>query len=189
VTGHKQRAAIPKFTVEQTKMQLADSSRALADLTANMVYDEPELFRSLVDVALAGEKQYAQRASRIMSICSARFPELFRPHCSRIIRELGKNQSEGAIRNLLKIIAEVPVKLAEREKSILVNLCFEYLISESYPVAIKVFSMQILFNISREIPEIGEELFRILEDRIPVASAGYRSRAGKILEKGKKGYR
>lgn len=174
---------VPKFTPEQTRMHLADSSRALADLTANMVYDKPELFDSLVDVALSGEKLYAQRASRIMCICSARFPELFRPHCSRVIRELITNRSEGAIRNLLKIIAEVPVKLSAKDKVILMNLCFDYLVSDAYPVAIHVFSMQVLFNLSREVPEIGEELFRILEDKIPDASAGYRSRARRIMRR------
>jgi hypothetical protein len=174
-----------KFTTDQAKRQLADSSKALAHLTANMVYDEPSLFSVLVDVALAGEAQYAQRASRIVCICSSRFPELFQPHCSRVIRGLKNNHSEGAIRNFLKIIAEVPLKLTNRDKSTLINVCFDFLESGKYPVAILVFSMEVLFNLSREIPEIGEELFRILEDQLPGASAGYRSRARRILEKGK----
>jgi len=173
---------IPKFTVDQVKLHLADSSRALADLTANMVYDEPELFNVLIDLSLTGEKLYAQRASRVVSICSSLFPELIKPHCSRIIRELKNLKVEGAIRNLLNIIAEVPLKLSGRDKSILVNLCFDYLVSGKYAVAIKVYSMQVLYNLSKEIPEIGEELTRILEDQIPDETPGYRSRANKILK-------
>jgi len=48
-------------------------------------------------------------------------------------------------------------------------------------VAVQVFSMQILYNLSGELPEIGEELYRILEEKIPDASAGYRSRARRII--------
>jgi hypothetical protein len=85
------------------------------------------------------------------------------------------------MRNFLKTLAEVPVKLTKKDKSILLNLCFDYLVSNDYPVAVHVFSMQILFNLSGEIPEIGEELSRILEEKMPDASAGYRSRARRIL--------
>lgn len=172
---------IPKITAQQLKLHLADSSRALADLTANMVYEEPELFSLLIDVALTGERLFAQRASRVVSICSSRFPELLKPHYSRIIRELKNLKDEGAIRNLLKIISEVPLKLTGREKSILVNLCFDYLVSGKFPVAIRVYSMQILFNLSENIPEIGDELARILEEQLPDETPGYRSRANKIL--------
>jgi hypothetical protein len=179
-----QTKEFPNFKADQIRVQLADSSKALAHLTANMVYDEPALFNLLLDVAIAGEKQYAQRAARIVCLCTTRFPEFFQPHCSRVIRELKNIHSEGALRNFLKIIAEVPLKLTNRDKSILVNQCFDYLVSHEYAVAIRVFSMQVLFNLSREIPEIGEELFRILEEQSPEASAGYQSRAKNILRKG-----
>jgi hypothetical protein len=47
--------------------------------------------------------------------------------------------------------------------------------------------MQVLYNLSCEIPEIREELFRILEEQLPDATPGYLSRARRILEKGKRG--
>ena len=170
-----------KFTPEQARKQLGDSSRALSLLTASMVYDEPSLFGVFVELSLMDEKFYAERASRVVSICSHSFPEMFRPYCAGIISELKNLRSEDAIRNLLKTLAEVPVKLSKKDKSVLLNLCFDYLVSKAYPVAVHVFSMQILYNLSREIPEIGEELRCILEERIPDSSAGYRSRARRIL--------
>lgn len=164
-------------------MQLGDSSKALSLLTASMVYVEPSLFGIFVELALKDEKYYAERASRVVSICSHRFPELFKPYSSLIIRELKNLRSEGAMRNLLKTIAEVPVRLSNKDKSMLINQCYDYLMSGKYPVAVHVFSMQILYNLSLEIPEIGEELFHILDEKIPEASAGYRSRAKRILKK------
>lgn len=171
----------PHYTLDQARMQLGDSSRALSLLTASMVYDEPSLFSIFIDLALKDEKQYAERASRVICICSHSYPELFKPHCSRVISALKKLRSEGAMRNFLKTLAEVPVKLTRKDKSILLNQCFDYLVSNDYPVAVQVFSMQILYNLSGEIPEIGEELYRILGEKMPDASAGYRSRARRIM--------
>jgi hypothetical protein len=170
-----------RYTLEQARMQLGDSSKALSLLTASMVYEEPSLFGVFIDLALLDEKYYAERASRVICVCSQNFPELFKPHCSRVIAALGNLTSEGAMRNFLKTLAEVPVKLTKKDKSILLNQCFDYLVSNDYPVAVQVFSMQILYNLSGEIPEIGEELYRILEEKIPDASAGYRSRARRII--------
>jgi hypothetical protein len=170
-----------RFTLEQARMQLGDSSKALSLLTASMVYEEPSLFSVFVELSLKDEKHYAERASRVICICSHSFPQLFKPHCSRVIAALKNLRSEGAMRNLLKTLAEVPVKLTNKDKSILLNQCFDYLVSNNYPVAVHVFSMQILYNLSSEIPEIGEELCRILEEKMPDATPGYRSRARKII--------
>ncbi len=174
------------YTLEQARMQLGDSSRALSLLTASMVYEEPSLFGIFIELALMDEKHYAERASRVISVCSHNFPELFKPHCSRVIAELKNLKSDGAMRNFLKTLAEVPLKLTKKDKSILLNQCFDYLVSNDYPIAVQVFSMQILYNLSCEIPEIGEELCRILEERMPDASAGYRSRVRRILSQMKK---
>ncbi len=170
-----------KYTLDQARMQLGDSSRALSLLTASMVYEEPSLFSILIELALQDEKHYAERATRVICICSHSFPELFKPHCSRVIASLKNLTSEGAMRNFLKTLAEVPVKLTKKDKSILLNQCFDYLVSNDFPIAVQVFSMQILYNLSEEIPEIGEELCRILEEKMPDASAGYRSRARRII--------
>jgi hypothetical protein len=172
-----------KYTLEQARKQLGDSSLALSLLTASMVYEEPSLFGIFVELALQDEKHYAERASRVICICSHRFPELFKPYCSRVINELKNLRNEGAMRNFLKTLAEVPVKFTKKDTAILLNQCFDYLVSNDYPVAVHVFSMQILYNLSFEIPEIGEELFRILEEKIPDASPGYRSRARRIMKK------
>jgi hypothetical protein len=162
-------------------MQLGDSSKALSLLTASMVYEQPALFGIFIELALQDEKYYAERASRVIGICSHNFPELFKPYCSRVIAALNYLKSEGALRNFLKTLAEVPVKLTKKDKSILLNKCFDYLVSTGYSIAVQVFSMQILYNLSDEIPEIGEELYRILEEKMPDASAGYRSRARRII--------
>jgi hypothetical protein len=168
--------------IQAVKGLLADSSKKLADLTACMVYDNPSLLKLLIEVAWLDEDPWSQRASRVVSICCCRFPEMLQPHSATIINRLKKVHAESVIRNFLKILAEIPAKLKDREKTLLLNLCFDYLL-RNYAVSIKVYSMQILFNLSLEIPEIGVELCHILEENLPDASPGYRSRGEKIIRK------
>jgi hypothetical protein len=170
------------FTAEKINLQLADSSRLLADITANMVYDEPSLLKSLIEVSWLDKDPLSQRASRVVSICCCRFPELFHAYCSEIILKLETLHSEAVVRNYLKILAEIPVKLKKRDKSTLLNLCFDYL-SGSFSVAVKVYSMQVLYNLSLENPEIGIELSHVIESNLSTSSPGYRSRGTKILKK------
>ena len=167
---------------EKIRKQLADSSRLLADLTASMVYDNPGLLKPLIEVSFENDGPIPQRASRVVSICCCSFPELFKPYCSTVIKKLKDLQSEGARRNFLKILAEAPVKLTRKDQSILINLGFEFM-AGNYSVAVKVYSMEILYKLSLEMPAIGVELSNLIEDNLADSSPGYRSRGMKILKK------
>ena len=62
-------------------------------------------------------------------------------------------------------------------------MAFELLISRKEPVAVKVFAMTVLYNLSQEIPEIKSELKIVLEDQLPYGSAGFKNRGAKIISK------
>ncbi|MBN1159434.1 MAG: hypothetical protein JXA61_08635, partial [Bacteroidales bacterium] len=169
-----------KSNIDRLRDQLADSSRVLADLTANMVYDRPDLFGDLTDLTLSEKSPHAQRAARVIAICSLQYPELFVRHRRKIAARLAQLKNESVMRNLLKIYAEIPLEYSENEKSILVNLCFDFLVSQTAPVAIKAYSMDILYRLAVEIPEIGIELYSIVEDQMPYSSAGFKSKGKQI---------
>jgi hypothetical protein len=169
-------------TLERMKQHLSESSRALSDLTAEMVYEKPELMDSLIELSWT-VNPYALRASHVVSICALQCPELFQPYSSGVIKRLELPCSESVIRNFIKIFAEVPLALTSRDKGRLINLCFNYMTISTYAVGVKMFSMRVLYNLSREFPEIGMELAVILRDQYPESSPGYRSRAEKILKK------
>jgi hypothetical protein len=172
----------PDPMIEKLLLLLHDSSRTLAELTADMVYGDPGLMAPLLSISRM-QDPFAQRASRIVCMCVLRFPELIRPYSTTMINELEGTKSLSVIRNYLKIFAEAPVRFSGKDKAILVNCCFGYLLSRDFPVGIKMFSMQVLYNLSREIPEISIELAAILADQLPGSSPGFKSRAGKILKK------
>ena len=66
---------------------------------------------------------------------------------------------------------------------VLVNKCFELLLP-SEPAAVRVFAMQVLFNIAIQLPDIKGELISVIENmREEGGSAGFINRSGKLLQK------
>jgi hypothetical protein len=56
------------------------------------------------------------------------------------------------------------------------------LLSPSEPVSVRVFAMQLLFNISNVIPELKGELIIVLEQLVEEGgSAGFINRSGRLL--------
>ena len=53
--------------------------------------------------------------------------------------------------------------------------------SPNEPIAVKAFSMTVIFNLSKKYPDIVPELKASIEYLMPNASAGIKSRSNKIL--------
>ena len=64
----------------------------------------------------------------------------------------------------------------------MVNLCFDYIFSPVEKPAVKASSLTILANLSKEYPDIKQELKTIIEDRWNVETAAFRARGKKILK-------
>jgi hypothetical protein len=164
------------------KEQLADSSRALADLTVQMIVHNSSLLKDFLELSGQEEYPWCQRASRIISLCGCERPELIKPYLTVIINQLCNSQSESVRRNYLKIFVDVDFRLKERERSSLLNLCFDFLNGES-SIGVKVYSMDILYKLCRNYPELLRELSEIVENQLPGSSPGFRSRGSKVIEK------
>jgi hypothetical protein len=162
---------------------LCDSSKKVAEIAASCVLDDPTRIRQVMEIMLTDEYPYSHRAARVLEICCGQFPELFDRNQNQIIQALQKVRSVGVIRGILKIVADCPVTLSKKNTGILLALCFDWLSDLSMPVAIRVHSMQFLYNISRHEKGIRDELISILEAGYAEGSAGFRSRSDKILRK------
>jgi len=62
------------------------------------------------------------------------------------------------------------------------NLCLRFLSNKKEAVAVRVFAMTVLANLSKELPELKNELIPLIEDEMPYASAGFRSRGKRLLK-------
>lgn len=139
-----------------------------------------ERFADLMEVFFDGNTRKNQYAAGIMIHCVDRWAYLLNPYVERLILNLQDPNLHDAIkRNTVRVLQDV--EIPEKLHGMMAEIAFTYLQNPTEAIAIKVFSMTIVYNLTKKYPELKEELRFILEEQMPFQSAGFRSRAGKIL--------
>jgi hypothetical protein len=174
---------IKKSTPGSFAELLGDSSRITADIAVEFILEHPQFFEEALDLSLADKPLISMRASRVVQLAAERKKELIAPFLDRITESLSSLKETGALRSLLKILSAHTHSLSEQHSGILLNDCFGWLESASCPIAIQVYSLEILYNISNTLPELKPELVVVLQTRKDSESAGIRSRARELLRK------
>ena len=140
-----------------------------------------ERFAELMEIFFEHNSRKNQYAASVMIHCVDKWDYLLTPYLEKLILNLrNDNLKDATKRNTVRVLQDV--KIPENMHGILTDICFQYLQNPSEAIAIKVFSMTIIRNLTKQYPELKEELKFILEEQIPFQSAGFRSRAGKILK-------
>ena len=150
------------------------------DLYIQEVGDSEEKFRILLDLALYEKDPVAWRAAWILDGSDEQNPGLASNSTGKIIRRLPEIKSTGSVRSLLRLLCRYPID--EEDQGILIDLCFGYMVSELYPVAVKVHAMQIIYNHVLIYPELKEELVTVIEDQVNNNSVGFMSRGRRIIK-------
>ena len=139
-----------------------------------------EHFAELMELFFEHDSRKNQYAASIMIHCVDKWDYLLTPYLEKLILNLqNDNLKDATKRNTVRVLQDV--KIPENLHGILANICFKYLQNPTEPIAIKVFSMSIIHNLTKKYPELKEELQFILEEQMPFQSAGFKSRARKIL--------
>jgi hypothetical protein len=160
-------------------LQLEHSKRQTTKIVDYVGKNEAR-FKALVEVYLAGPYRLTQRAAWPLSICVERHPELIYPHLKKILQYVVTPGVHDAVRrNTVRLLQYID--LPPEFHGQVAEICFGFLQKKSIPVAVKVFSMTVLSRICSTEPDLQRELRIIIEDQLPYASAGFISRAKKIL--------
>jgi hypothetical protein len=147
------------------------------------VGNDAKRFAELIRFSLYGEHRASLRAGWVVNIIIEQYPQLVKPHLSELVSHIAQKDVSGAIkRNVVRLLQfiEIPKKL----HGDVINVCFDFLLNPKEAIAIRVFSMTVLHNLSKNYPEIKQELKAVLENALEHedASAGYKNRALKILK-------
>jgi hypothetical protein len=137
-------------------------------------------FKELLSLALHEKDPVAWRAAWLLDGSDEAKPGTAGKYIPGIARALPGLESRGSLRSLLRLLTRYPIP--EEEQGLLIDLCFSYLVSELYPVAVKAHAMQIIYNHVLLYPELKNELITVIEDQAENNSVGFRAR-GKILIK------
>lgn len=164
-------------------MNLADQllmelSRRNTDYIAHSIGDDPELFRNLIDIMFTGKEPLPSRASWVVTAVTDRHPELLKPYIKKIVNHLEQFEHPGTRRNLLRYLSDT--ELPESVEGKLYDLCSQWALSRNEPPAVKVHSMQIIYNIAQKEPDLKNEVRLILEELTVHESAAVKSRSRQL---------
>ncbi|HEY2720660.1 MAG TPA: hypothetical protein VGI82_02985 [Chitinophagaceae bacterium] len=160
---------------------LAEHSKANCDKIVKWVGSSQKRFDELLDLFLHSEYRVNQRAAWPLSYCVIAHPPLISKNFSKLVKNLHKPGIHDAIkRNTLRLMQHI--NIPKKFHGPILNICFQYISSNGEPVAIKAFSLSILHNLSKQYPEIAQEIKLLIEERWPYESVAFHTRARKFLK-------
>ncbi len=155
-------------------------SKAHTMKIVHQIGNDSDRFGELVDLTLEGEAPYPQRASWVMRYCVEAHPSLILPHLKNLVKNLDQPIHDAVKRNTIKSLTyiEVPESLWGE----VADICFRLLASPQETVAVRVFAIEVLYEICKKVPELSGELKLVIEEHFQHGTAGFRSKARKILK-------
>ena len=146
----------------------------------SVIADE-RLFDQLFQLIFSGDKRLAWRSCWIIDTASEEVPDLLTDKLPEIIEGLLITRNGALKRHFTRILCRY--QIPEEYLGRIVNRSFELLAPSELP-AVRVFAMQLLFNIAQHLPDLKGELISVIEGLLEeVCSAGFVNRAGKLLRK------
>ncbi len=160
---------------------LKEHSKAQCTKIVKWVGNSQPRFDELFYLFLHDEYRVVQRSAWPVSYCVDAYPVLINKHWKTLMLKLKKPNLHDAVkRNSIRFMQEI--ELPEKYHGEIMDLCFTCLESPKESLAVKVFSMSVIANLAKYYPEIKPELKLIIEDQLPHQSAGFKSRAKKVLK-------
>ncbi len=160
---------------------LKEHSKSNCTRIAKYIGNNPSRFSKLVEVFLAGPYRVTQRGAWPLSVCVEQNPKLIQPHLNKVLIYIKQPNIHDAVkRNVVRLLQFIQIPKSLQGKA--ANICFDLFRNYNEPVAVRVFSMTVLANLAKELPELKNELVPLIEDQMPFGSAGFISRGRKLLK-------
>jgi len=158
---------------------LAEPNPDWEETTAEFVCSNKVHFDQLMDCFISGDFRLSHRATLIILRIAKTKSQWVVEQIGTLAISLNRSQPVWYRRNLLRILQNY--RIPEDQWGHVADECFHYLVSADQPVAIKAFSMSVLYNLTRDLPDLARELRISIEDQLHSASAGFKARARKVL--------
>lgn len=144
----------------------------------SVIADE-SLFNQLFQIIFSGDHRIAWRACWIIDNAAEEFPELLADKLPDLIAGLLSTKDSSLKRHFTRILCRYHIP--EEYLGAIVNRSFE-LLAPTEPPAVRVYAMQLLFNITLHQPDLKGELISVIKSLVEEGgSAGFINRADKLL--------
>src|SRR5260221_6195116 len=155
-------------------------SKAQATRIADYVGDDPKRFAEMMGLMLGPVYRISQRAAWPVSYCVEEHPELIGPYWGKLAAQLERDDAHVAVRrNVARLLqfVDIPKRYGGR----IFDACYKLVDDPKETVAVRVFAMTVAATIAQNSPELINELKLIATKYPQAATAGFRSRARRVL--------
>lgn len=155
------------------------SKKTMLQIVDYLIDNEDRLKNFINSLAKPGASVSGQ-SFWVLSYCAEKRPNWIRPQIGKLLRIVEDGNAPVAVkRNVMRALqfVDIPARFHTRA----INQAFAFLADPKETVAVKVFSMSVLAKLVDVYPELRREWEIVIEDQLPHASAGFRSRARKVL--------
>lgn len=159
---------------------MSSHSRTSTNKIIALIEQDFGKFSELMTCFFDREYRMCQRAAWPVGDLGVKHPELLQPYMSELIHNLKSAKHDAIIRNTIRTWQFM--NIPEDYQGEIFDICFNYINDPKIPIAIRVFSMTVCANISKELPELKEELALAIEAHLEYGSAGFKSRGLKTLK-------
>ncbi len=148
--------------------------------TCDFVCASDENLEQLMACWFSKEASLSHKATLIILKTSKRKPNWLNLQIPRMVDYLEESLPDWQKRNILRVLQDQ--NIPESHWGIAADQCFKYLESAKSPVAVKVFSMTVLYRLTKVVPELARELRVLIEDQYALGSPGFRARGRRVLD-------
>jgi hypothetical protein len=157
-------------------------SKENCNLIVAWVGNNQKRFDELFEIFMGNESRLVQMSSWPLSYCVGVYPNLIQEHFISLLKSIKRKEQHDAVkRHTLRMLQFV--EIPKKYQGEVMTMCFNFIQDIGEKPTTKVFSLVALENLAKLYPEIIDELRLILETQMPRESAGFKSRAKKMLGK------
>jgi hypothetical protein len=162
---------------------LQEHSKQHTEYIAAWTGSDKRKLAKLMDIFLHDEPELSRRTGWILCYVNDKYPENIQPYLEQMVSKMSEPGMHVAVkRHVIRMLQTQ--QIPESLQGEVMTVCFDFLADPQETVAVRCFSMSVLDNLSKEYPEIRQELITILQDQLEQeTTAGFRSRAKKILNR------
>ena len=157
-----------------------DRSKANISAWVEKLAKDPACLGDLIPYISGEDSALAFRFGWLIEHLSNTHPEHVEPHLVALYQALPHANFNGYKRSLAKIFSNCGIP--EELEGEVAELLFTWLNSGEIEVAVKVHSMQTLYNLTKRYPDLGYELKEVLEDQMDRNTVAFSARAKRLLK-------
>ena len=160
---------------------LFEHSKSNAQLISDYIGTNKSRIEELVSCFLSKEYRVSQRSAMVITRIGDIDAELLAPHIDQLVNAfINPKEKDSVVRSIVRFFQFYD--LPEEFQGVVLNRCYELLKDSEQAIAIRAFSMGVIYQISKEYEELKTELKLVLEDLYTVGSAGLENRRRNILK-------